>query len=177
MVSILPKYRRLAWRYGVISRTLTHRRKELTMKIMMTFLAFVLLTGCAPLNPNNTPMQDVGEVALRTVLFPLSFGLSEMHLGMKHLQEKERQQYQQWYGNLSPDQQDREDRRNAARMNAAAMMMMGSQRVMTVPQYQPNPNLNPIVTTPVPTYQPRQMPRSLNCTSAVNGNYVNTNCY
>lgn len=149
------------------------------MKTMNALLAGIVMivAGCGTLNPNNTPLEDVGEVALRTVLFPLTLGGYEMGLYMNRRQKAEQLAYWRWYDRLSPEQQDREDRRQGMRMNAAAMMYMGRLPMATMPPAHVNSDLNPIISTPLPAYQPSHVPRPLNCTSMAYGNAVNTNCY
>lgn len=169
------------------------------MKMMMTILAFVLLTGCASLNPHNTIGEDVGEVALRVVACPITFCFSEfaMHQHRRQQAQEERQAqdradaqraYWKWYQALSPEKQEREDRRRVAeeqlenqrKMTALQGLFIGNQMMRSMPQIiVPQQPIGSITTSPMPNYHPSssQVPRRLNCTSMAYGNSINTNCY
>ncbi|MDC8450527.1 MAG: hypothetical protein LV473_19545, partial [Nitrospira sp.] len=94
------------------------------MKTIMALMSVLLLSACIGLNPKNSTMGDIGEVAWRTAIFPVTLGLSEAIL--KHSREedarqeyearaarKERRAYRDWYQKLSPEDKDREDQRSA----------------------------------------------------------------
>lgn len=149
------------------------------MTTLLAVLVTVLLTGCASLHPKNTALEDVGEVAIRTALFPITLGFSELILKHDREQEaareydkrqaqEERRAYRAWYKTLPPEEKDREDRRSA---REDAMLLQ--QAIIA------NQNANAALdrmryTPPPPAVLPR---RSIDCTSAAYGQIVTTNCY
>jgi hypothetical protein len=66
------------------------------------------LVSCAPLNPHNTPMEDVGEVTLRVIGFPLSLGISESIIAaerrMQAKDEARQAERAYWLSTLTPQQ-------------------------------------------------------------------------
>lgn len=109
----------------------------------------MVLPGCAPLNPTNTAMEDVGEVTLRTVLFPLTLGTSELMIADQRKREAEAPRY---YGSGGGGSSD------AALMGLAIMP----------------PLFTPPAPAAVPTYQPTRMP---SCWTTQSGPAYYTNCY
>jgi hypothetical protein len=162
------------------------------MKTLLALVFAVLLVGCVGLHPKNNAAEDVGEVALRTALFPVTLGLSEAVIKHEREQEaakeyeakqarEERRAYRDWYRSLPPEEKDREDRRSAREdqmllqqaiianqnMNAA---MNRVAPMFTMPP--PAPMYQPSHPAMEPTYRPRT-----NCRSMANGPEIYTNCY
>ena len=134
---------------------------------MKTLLAVSLLlfTACAPLSRHDSVLGDVGEVAGRAILCPITICLSELHFyeeWEKEKRQEQQRQYNAWYESLSPERQADEDQRRHERqlgaMQALGMMNMGRGTGLT---YTPSPIIRPPVSDPMPVYQPRQR---LNCT-------------
>lgn len=141
---------------------------KLIIGLLLSVAAFSFIS-CAPLNPNNSTLQDVGEITGRVLLCPLTLCMSEVGFKMNYEDEQRRRAYQQWYQGLSGEQQDREDRREAARLFGLGLALSGGGPFRNfsaplAPAYQP---------VPVPTYQPRQ---PTNCTTSFIGNQAYTNC-
>lgn len=86
--------------------------------------AWVLLS-CAPLNPQNSTVGDIGEVTWRVLLCPLTLCLSEVELKRQKQDAAQRAAYQSWYHGLSSEQQDREDRREEARLFGLGLALSG----------------------------------------------------
>lgn len=78
---------------------------------------------------------------------------------MEHQAERDRLAYGQWYRSLPPEQQDREDRREAARMQALGFALSGGGPNFAVPQ---------TAVTPRPPF--------LTCTSQTIGTQTYLNC-
>ena len=156
------------------------------MTTLLAILVTVLL-GCTSLHPKNTAMEDVGEVAIRTALFPITLGFSELILKHERNQEAARESnkiqaqeaqraYRAWYKTLPPEEKARADRRAAhddfmlmqqtiiANQNANA----ARDRMAPMFRYMPPP-----VVFQAPTYTPRPN----NCSSIVSGSYITMNCY
>lgn len=110
---------------------------------MWILMALVLVVGCAPLNPRNTLMEDVGEVTLRTVAFPLTLGMYELVLKHEYDQEQKRRAYQEWFTTLSPREQELETARRIAALQALGMALSGPKPFSVYPpQPQSAPPIN-----------------------------------
>lgn len=113
--------------------------------------------ACAPLQPHESAWGDAGEVALRVVACPLTLCMSELGLYQNAVQAQRQAEREQWYRSLTPAQQDREDRREAAAMMGLGMALSGG---------------SPF-DRPVPARVPRP---ALQCTSATIGTATYLNC-
>jgi hypothetical protein len=117
-------------------------------KVCSLFLC-LLIAGCAALNQNNSPLEDVGEVALRVLICPLTLCTSELIFkAEEHRKAEESQraiqqyQYRQWISTLTPEQQALEYQLEAARIQAAGQALIGlglSGGITTSPSLQPVP--------------------------------------
>lgn len=126
----------------------------------LTLFALLIITACAPLNPHSTPTEKAGEVALRTVLFPLTLGFSELGFYNNYQQAQRQGAYRQWYGTLSREDQDREDRRQAEAARSVGIALSGRSAIT-----QP-----PVVIQQAPA-QPQR------CTTTQLGIHWQTQCY
>lgn len=131
------------------------------------------MTACAPLSKHDSVMGDIGEVAGRALLCPLTLCISEMEFARQWKEQEQQARYGQWYHSLTPEQQAREDQRAHERQLGAmqALGMINQGRGILGPSYTPPP-VRPYDFS-VPTYQRR----GTNCTSNVVGTQVYTNCY
>lgn len=120
----------------------------------------LLTSACAPLSSHNSALGTVGEVTGRVLLCPLTLCLSELMLAADYQDRQQRRAYNDWYWSLPPEERDREDRRQAARMQALGLALIGG----GIRPYTPAPR-----TTPVP-------PPTLNCTSTSVGSQTWMNC-
>lgn len=83
------------------------------------------LSACAPLHPHNSAWGDAGEVALRVVACPLTLCMSELGLYEDARRVQRQAERAQWYQHLTPAEQDRENRREAAALNALGLALSG----------------------------------------------------
>lgn len=126
----------------------------------LTLFALLIITACAPLNPQSTPTEKAGEVALRTVLFPLTLGFSEWGFYNNYQQAQRQGAYNQWYGTLSSEEKDREVRRQGDAGLALGLALSGRPLLQ-----QPTPAL----VTPAPA-------RSQRCVTNQAGSSFYTSC-
>lgn len=121
-------------------------------------LAFIL-AACAPLNPTSTPLQKTGEAVGRTILCPLTLCFSEVGFYQNYQAEQKREAYEQWRVTLTPEEQDREDRRQAEAARSLAIGLAVQPRIISA---------HPVYTAPTVTTR--------NCVSNAVGTYLYTNC-
>ena len=88
-------------------------------------LVTLTLVSCAPLNPHNTPMEDVGEVSLRVIGFPLTLGISESIVAserrMQAKDEARQAERAYWLSTLPPEQRRYVDRQEAIAARATLL--------------------------------------------------------
>ncbi len=152
-------------------------RRRIRCGQLLRCLLALTLTGCAPLHPNNTPLEDVGEVALRVVAFPLTLGFSELLIADARQRDAARQaaqaHYARWFQSLSPAEQAREleraHERNLAAIAALGWMMMGTGGPFAV-----QPALRP---TPNPLPGPARPNTPVSCFSSMTAWNAWTTCY
>jgi len=140
-------------------------------------LLLLVTSACAPLHPHGSAWGNVGEVAGRVLLCPLTLCTSELILYSEHQAEERRFAYARWYNSLSPAQREQEDRREAARLQALGMALSGGGPRFTPPTW--TPYAPPPVSVPPPMYQPapvRPLP-PVSCTSRAVGQQLYTDCY
>ena len=147
--------------------------------MLLLILLFTVLAACAPLSKHDSVLGDIGEVAGRTLLCPITLCLSEVGFYNNWQNEQKGAAYNGWYQSLSPERQAAEDQRQHEREIAAmqALGMMNSGRGPLGSGYAPPP---PIYRrAPMPAYNPppTEYRKGTNCTSTLNGNQVYTNCY
>ena len=110
-------------------------------------LATLILVSCAPLNPHNTSMEDVGEVTLRVIVFPLTLGISESIVAserrMQAKDEARQAERAYWLSTLTPEQRVYVDRQETLAARAALMGIVPIFRPYTPPTYQ-----SPVPTSP-----------------------------
>lgn len=135
---------------------------------IMLVIAIALMTACAPLSKHDSILGDVGEVAGRAILCPLTLCISEMEFARQEHERTQQQRRAAWYQSLTPEQQEREDQRQHERSLAAmqALSLMQLNRPIfggqPAPQYQ------------MPVYQ---QPSALtSCSSRVVGSSIYTDC-
>ena len=108
-------------------------------------LVTLTLVSCAPLNPHNTSMEDVGEVTLRVIVFPLTLGISESIVAserrMQAKDEARQAERAYWLSTLPPEQRLYVDRQETIAARAALMGIAPIFHPYTPPTYQ----------SPVPT--------------------------
>lgn len=144
------------------------------MKAFLVAALLISLSGCSGLilREDDTALQTTGKVAARVILAPITILLSEVEIA--HAKEKEERaiqqaSYRRWYDSLSPDQQAREDMKEAARINAAGMAAMGFFQSGGLRMYTPPP-------PPAPVYQAPAF-QMQSCTYDRIGNRTYQNCY
>lgn len=130
------------------------------MRYLILF-ALLSISACAPLNPHSTPTEKAGEVALRTVLFPLTLGFSELGFYNNYQQAQRQGAYNQWYGTLSSEEKDREVRRQGDAERSLGIALSGRSAPVQAP---------PIVIHQAPA-QPQR------CTTTQLGMHWQTQCY
>ena len=103
-------------------------------------LVTLTLVSCAPLNPHNTPMEDVGEVTLRVIGFPLTLGISESIVAserrMQAKDEARQAERAYWLSTLPPEQRLYVDRQETIAARAALMGIAPIFHPYTPPTYQ-----------------------------------------
>ena len=163
------------------------------MLILLAVLWFFLLTACAPLSKHDSVLGDIGEVAGRTLLCPITFCVSEIGFYNNWKEEQQAiahqenvQRYWERYSKLSPEEKDREDARRerekdrqamreAAALNALGLINQG--RGLLGPGYTPPPVRNYDTTMPAsnPPVRSRQGVSCISRTSPYGGT-VYTDC-
>lgn len=125
--------------------------------LIVLLLAFV--TACAPLSHHDSALGDVGEVAGRVLLCPLTLCTSELMMADQYQRKQQQEAHNRWYWSLSPAERARQDQREAAAMQALGMALSGG-----------GPRLN---RAPTQIYTP---PPTVNCVSRQLGTTVYTDC-
>ena len=97
--------------------------------------AFLIIVGCAPLNPHATPLEQTGEFVGRTVLCPLTLCMSEVGFAQNYKNEQMQTSYEQWRQTLSETDRAQEDRRRADMERSLAIALSG--RPTVIHPYQP----------------------------------------
>jgi hypothetical protein len=107
------------------------------------------LVSCAPLNPHNTPMEDVGEVTLRVIGFPLTLGISESIVAserrMQAKDEARQEERAYWLSTLPPEQRLYVERQETLAARAALMGIVPIFHPYTPPTYPPSVGSSPEV--------------------------------
>ncbi len=97
----------------------------------------LILSACAPLQPHESAWGDAGEVTLRVLACPLTVCLSEVELWSRAEQQQRQAAHARWYRSLSREEQDREDRREAAALQALGLALSGGGPVQARPHIAP----------------------------------------
>jgi hypothetical protein len=99
----------------------------------------LILSACAPLQPHGSAWGDAGEVALRVLACPLTLCMSEAIVWQNAEQQQRQAAHARWYRSLSREEQDREDRREAAALQALGLALSGGG------PFQARPRIAPVV--------------------------------
>ena len=86
--------------------------------------AFLIIVGCAPLNPHATPLEQTGEFVGRTVLCPLTLCMSEVGFAQNYKNEQRQAAYEQWRKTLTQVERDQEDRRQIEMDRLSAIVIL-----------------------------------------------------
>lgn len=105
------------------------------------------IAACAPVRQHDSAWGTAGEVALRVVGCPLTLCFSEVGLAIDHERAQRNAAYEAWYQGLSPEEKDREARREAARLQALGFALSGGgpfqRTIAPSPVYVPYESFNP----------------------------------
>lgn len=132
------------------------------MKSLIVLFCILVIVACAPLQRHDSAWGTAGEIALRTALCPLTLCLSELGKAMDYERAQRDAAYGQWYQGLSPEEQDRADRREAARLQALGLALSGGGPLQ-------RPNASRVLPMPI-------APR-VSCTEVQTGAFSQVNCY
>jgi hypothetical protein len=68
-------------------------------------LSILLLTGCTLYwADRERPSEIMGEVMARTIMLPLTLGVSEMGLAMERQRVERREAFARWYAQATPEE-------------------------------------------------------------------------
>jgi hypothetical protein len=88
-------------------------------------------------------------VAFRVVAAPLTLGMTELILIADEKYQKEKQARQDWLNHMSPEERDRQDRRDAAAMIGLGLALQGSRPFQSTTPFMNQPTYPIVPITPV----------------------------